>query len=244
MIEVERWRPLVGTRCESFAGFAAAESAILRSEGDLFSAESKGDEVLCRTGRWAGVEELFKTDTAVPSESFQATIPAVAAPGFSHIWCDYFVGPEGLGPMLRFLDKALPRAGLDRVQILAVKRPPLPGRRAFVPLPRFDSGRYFGIGVFYSVPSADAETVERARAAQSALLELCLRNGGRPYLCGAHDIDEDGIESIYGDEFREVQRIRGPLDPDGLFNPPPASTFQREEAERLPENRRTADDRQ
>jgi FAD/FMN-containing dehydrogenase len=85
-------------------------------------------------------------------------------------------------------------------------------------LARFESNRYFGIGVFYSVPCKDRATLDAARSAQRRLLDLCVRHAGRPYLCGAHDISDSDMESIFGDEYRQLREVCRQLDPDGLFN--------------------------
>jgi len=130
--------------------------------------------------------------------------------------------------MLSFLDSRLPRAGLDRIHVLAIRRPASRERRTFLPLPHFDHERYFGIGVFYSVQIADRGLLQTARSAQKTLLEQCLRCGGRPYLCGAHDLDESDIEAIYGDEFREIQKLCRQLDPSALFNQPQKSPLRPE----------------
>ncbi len=221
-IAVEPYRPFVRVKTESFENLASTETALLQADADLFFAESKGAEVRCRAGHWAGIEHLFSTDEVIPADLFQAGVQAVHMPETAHIWCDYFVNPSGLRPMLQFLDSRLPRTGLDRIQVLAIRSPSLPPCRAFLPLPHFESDRYFGIGVFYSVSGADAELLKMARSAQRSLLRECLRLGGRPYLCGAHNLDERDLEAIYGEEFRVLRELCRQQDPKGKFNQPPA----------------------
>jgi FAD/FMN-containing dehydrogenase len=126
--------------------------------------------------------------------------------------------------MLKFLDAHTEWAGLDRIHILAIRSPAGETTRAFRPLREFRGSRYFGIGVFYTVPRGNRRLLDVAQAAQRALLEECLRVGGRPYLCGAHDLDESGLAAIYGEEFRTFEVMRQALDPAGLFNRPPDST--------------------
>jgi FAD/FMN-containing dehydrogenase len=217
---VAPYRPLLLVSVEAFQTFSDAELALMRSQGDLFTADFTGNGLICRTGQWAGVQELFKASNAVSRDVFQSVLPAARAPGFWHVWCDYFVPPEALGRMLEFLDSELPRAGLDRIQILAIRTPPLPVHRTFLSLPRLAADRYFGIGVFYSVRADDLGTLRSARYAQRKLLDRCICSGGRPYLSGCHDLTETDLESIYGDEYRELQNLKRQLDPNSLFNSP------------------------
>lgn len=178
-------------------------------ECDLFFA----DNGRVTAGYNVTADDLFR-DTGgetIPRERLHAAQPPRDA--LVHLWCDYFLSAAALGPYLEF---PFDRRGLDRVHVLAIA----PGRkaRAYAPLPSFAEERHFGVGVFYAVPAHDAGAIRAARAAQRALLEECLRLGGRPYLCGAHDLSDEDLGAIYGDEHRDLERMRDRLDPDGLFN--------------------------
>lgn len=146
----------------------------------------------------------------IPRSLLHAGVPPRDG-AFVHLWCDYFLPAAALGT---FLDLPFDRRGLDRVHVLAIA----PGRqpRAYAPLADYTRERFFGVGVFYAVPREDAQAIASARAAQRALLAECLRLGGRPYLAGAHEIDD--LAAIYGEEHLALERLRAQLDPDGLFN--------------------------
>ena len=221
-IAVEAYRPFVRVQKKAFNNLASTETVLLQTDADLFFVESRDDEVHSQTGYWAGIEHVFGTDEVVPADFFQAGVQAVHTPETKHIWCDYFVNPSGLGPILRFLDSRLPRTGLNRIQVLAIRNLPSRSSRAFLPLTHFESDRYFGIGVFYSVNAADTNLLKIARNAQRSLLHECLRLGGRPYLCGAHDLDEQDLEAIYQEDFFLLRELCRQQDPEQRFNQTPA----------------------
>jgi hypothetical protein len=50
------------------------------------------------------------------------------------------------------------------------------------------------------------------------LLDGCIALGGRPYLCGAHALDEPRRRAIYGDGYLRLRALRAELDPEGLLN--------------------------
>jgi FAD/FMN-containing dehydrogenase len=214
-------RPMVKLSSRRYASFAVAEEQLQTEEADYFFVECRGHDVQSHAGVSAEIQDVFSSESVVPREFFQAPSAAFGQDDVIHVWCDYFVDGSALGSMLEYLDTYLQREGLDRIHILAIRTPRSPNSRAFRPLKKFSGNRYFGIGVFYAVPRGDERLLRDARKAQRDLLERCLHLGGRPYLCGAHDLDENGIESIYGEEYEEVEQMRDRLDPDGLFNRPP-----------------------
>jgi FAD/FMN-containing dehydrogenase len=159
----------------------------------------------------------------VPREFFCAfTHSAPAGANRCNVWCDYFVDAAALGPFLAFLEDGLRvgrlAQGLDRIHLLCIQPPAVEGRRAFRPLPAAANSRYYGVGVFFSAPAEERHVVQAARAAQRTLLEHCVRLGGRPYLCGAHSLDDRTIGAIFGEEYDELEALRDQLDPDHLFN--------------------------
>lgn len=158
--------------------------------------------------------ELFRHSggDVIPRELLHAGAPP-RDDAHVHLWCDYFIPAAALRA---FLDTEVDRRGLDRMHVLAIA----PGRplRAYTPLATFAEERYFGVGAFYAARANDAQAIGAARVAQRTLLDACLRLGGRPYLCGAHDLSDRDLDAIYGDEHRALERLRTTLDPDGLFN--------------------------
>ena len=75
---------------------------------------------------------------------------------------------------------------LSRVYLLCLAPPPAGLRSRFDPRPEQAGARGFGIGLYYTVPAGDADAVRRAQSIQDALLDNCLRLGGRPYRSGYH----------------------------------------------------------
>ncbi|MEA2326712.1 MAG: hypothetical protein QOE68_1671 [Thermoanaerobaculia bacterium] len=185
---------------------------VVNADGDIFFADCAGGTIRSTTGY-----DADGGDAVVPREILHAQVVPAAEP-FVHVWCDYFVDGAGLGPFLDFIDDGITKEGLDRIHILSIKRPEAAGRRAYPPLALFAGTHYYGVGVFYAMPEADVDAIRGARAAQRALLDECLRLGGRPYLCGAHDLTDDEIGAIYGEEHDALERLRDELDPGRLFN--------------------------
>jgi hypothetical protein len=72
------------------------------------------------------------------------------------------------------------------------------------------------------VNAADTNLLKIARNAQRSLLHECLRLGGRPYLCGAHDLDEQDLEAIYQEDFFLLRELCRQQDPEQRFNQTPA----------------------
>lgn len=214
-------RPLVKLSSRRYASFAMAEEQLQTVEADYFFVESNGEEVQSHAGVSAEIQDLLGSDSVVPREFFRAPSAAFAQEDVLHVWCDYFVDANALGPMLEYLDAHVQREGLDRIHLLAIRAPQSTASRVFQPLKTYSGNRYFGIGVFYAVPRDNERLLRDVRTAQRNLLERCLHLGGRPYLCGAHDLDENEIASIYGEEYEEIERMRAQLDPDRLFNRPP-----------------------
>ncbi|MFT3776428.1 MAG: FAD-binding oxidoreductase [Minicystis sp.] len=191
---------------------------------DYFFAELVGGAIRSHRGYNVSAAELFALGAGEVVSPVHFT-PATAEPApdrLAHLWCDYFVDRRRLEPFLAFVERGLRdgdlAGGLDRVHILAIGPAPAAGLRAFPPTPSCATARYYGVGLFYSASEDDAQRIGAVRAAQRALLDECLRLGGRPYLCGAHALDEETIGAIYGDAHGELDRLRDRLDPDRLFN--------------------------
>ena len=49
------------------------------------------------------------------------------------------------------------------------------------------------------------------------MMRKCIDLGGRPYLYGIHEFDEETIHEVYGDDYTALQELRKTLDPDSLF---------------------------
>ena len=225
-------RPLVRRIVREYAEPASLHDELLRiavadETPDYFFAEHTRARNLSCSGTNAAAGDLFAPDASdgdiVGCEEFTAS-PAFAqhAAQGAHVWCDYFLGASALGPFLTVAGDVArsrgPAGGLDRIHILCIREPAVDGRRAFRPLPRGDGARFFGVGVFFDVAQSDRGALAAARSAQAALLDACVGLGGRPYLCGAHELDERRIAAMYGHEDAATEALRAQLDPDRLFN--------------------------
>jgi FAD/FMN-containing dehydrogenase len=220
-MEVVPDRPALRLETREHRDLQELAAHAVAAEGDVFFAD-------CLFGSIGSVRSIRSTtgyeDEAgtFPRERLHAQVPAAAEP-FVHVWCDYFVDRDALGPFLDFIDRGIAdqeiaSRGLDRVHILAILRPEEDSARAYPPLAAFAGSHYYGVGVFYSLPETDPGAIRGARAAQRALLGECLRLEGRPYLCGAHDLADPEIGAIYGEDHHALERLRDRLDPDRLFN--------------------------
>ena len=225
-IAVEPYHPFFRVETQHFENLAAAEHLLQHTEADLCFLESRQGEVRSRAGYRAGIQHLFGEEEIVSPENFCAGSPAFHMAASRHIWCDYLLNPSALGPFLRRLDTELSRTGLDRIQVLPIRRPSSTPGQSLQPLRAFESDRYFGVGIFYSFDHADENGIAGARETQHMLLRECLRLDGRPYLCGAHHVDDRDLEEIFGDEFRRLLHQSRELDPKGLFNSPRAAPLR------------------
>ena len=67
------------------------------------------------------------------------------------------------------------------------------------------------------VPRNDPAGVHQLRATHRTMMRKCIDLGGRPYLYGMHEFDEEIICEVYGDDYPVLQGLRETLDPDSLF---------------------------
>jgi FAD/FMN-containing dehydrogenase len=212
-IDVVAYRPALRLETREHRDLRELAERVVAAEGDVFFAD-------CLFGPNGSVRSTLGYEAeagGLPRELLHPQVSPRVEP-FVHIWCDYFVDGNAIGPFLDFIGQGIASRGLDRIHILAIRRPEAPGRRAYAPLASFAGNHYYGVGVFYSLPEADPDGIRDARAAQRALLDECLRLQGRPYLCGAHDLSDPEIGAIYGEEHEALERLRDGLDPDRLFN--------------------------
>lgn len=139
----------------------------------------------------------------------------------SRVWVDYILDYAGLLEFTSFLSGQIEEKAfgnyLRSVYILGIRR-----RQRPVPFPLEASGAIdapvtFGVGLYSMVPRNDPAGVHQLRATHRTMMRKCIDLGGRPYLYGMHEFDEEIICEVYGDDYPALQGLRETLDPDSLF---------------------------
>lgn len=139
----------------------------------------------------------------------------------SRMWVDYVFDYDGLVSFVEFLSNQIGNDAfggyLKSVYILGIRR-----KQRLQRIPLEASGAIsapvtFGVGLYSMVPRSDQSGINRLRAVHATMLEHCVALGGRPYLYGIHEFDENILRRIYGDDYEALQRLKAKLDPAGLF---------------------------
>ncbi|WP_460696577.1 FAD-binding oxidoreductase [Nocardia thraciensis] len=177
--------------------------AMLR-RGRIFSVSGRrgGDRQRCDGEDSAVVSDLpfdGHPDTDHASESFDR----------ARLWTDYVVPAGRLAPMLAAIEAERRRSPLRHiptmVYLLIVRRPP--GRPSFAFAPIGDAPVSIGVGIYASI-DGDPATAAAVRGVFGELLRLCCESGGRPYLYGVTDFEEDLAQRFYGRDLDELARLR------------------------------------
>ncbi|MGY3204786.1 FAD-binding protein [Streptomyces sp. TE5632] len=137
--------------------------------------------------------------------------PLLQGETHANLWADYVLDEAGLERFAATLEGLISEPPLTETLIslyfLVVRRPEpaIP----FVFAPVLDAPVQYGIGVFASAASSDSRAVSETRQVQRQLLEICAEVGGRPYLYGAHTLDEELLQTFYGaPALRGLEELR------------------------------------
>ncbi len=139
----------------------------------------------------------------------------------SRMWVDYVLDYDGLLSFVDFLSTQIGNDAfggyLKSVYILGIRRKKRQHRIPLEASGAISAPVAFGVGLYSMVPRSDQSGVDHLRAAHATMLEKCVALGGRPYLYGIHEFDENILRQIYGDDYVALQQLKAKLDPDGLF---------------------------
>ena len=75
------------------------------------------------------------------------------------------------------------------------------------------------VGFYPIVPQGDVAGLQRVKEMMQVMLAECVKQGGRPYLYGWHEMDTAMKEQLYGNAYQELHQLRKQLDPSNLYNP-------------------------
>ncbi len=135
---------------------------------------------------------------------------------------DYLLPISGLVPFLALLDEQLSQKHLSDyipgALILGIASQP----EDYFPFEAASFGTAslkILVGFYPIVPQGDQDGLQRVKAMMRVMLAECVRQGGRPYLYGWHEMDAAMKEQLYGPAYQELHRLRNQLDPDNLYNP-------------------------
>ncbi|MGD8830449.1 MAG: FAD-binding protein [Pseudomonadales bacterium] len=132
-------------------------------------------------------------------------------PGREHIWADYLMPYPALRTFVRELERLrksseIFRRCLKAVFVLAVCRQAHGTRPWLEATSLIEEPMAFGIGL-YSMTRRDALTRSAVAAALTHCLDLTLNFGGRPYLYGWHNLNQDQLLRTYGTGDLALNRL-------------------------------------
>jgi FAD/FMN-containing dehydrogenase len=139
------------------------------------------------------------------------------------VWSDYVVDVAHAQRMAAFLaERVITHPAYEscfgRLLLLAMRGPE--GKRffPFEPITPAMKELAFGFGLYFRVPKSLAGGLREVQRLERQTLERCLELGGRPYLAGWYDWNDELKRQIYGSGLDTLRRIRAEFDPANLFN--------------------------
>ncbi len=134
---------------------------------------------------------------------------------------DYLLPINGLTPFLALLDSQLRQTQLSDyipgALILGIDSIP----ENYFPFEASSFGTSslkILVGFYPIVPQGDEEGLQKVKEMMRIMLAECVRQGGRPYLYGWHEMHAAMKEQLYGQAYLELHHLRKELDPDNLYN--------------------------
>ncbi|HEY6561023.1 MAG TPA: FAD-binding protein [Polyangiaceae bacterium] len=131
-------------------------------------------------------------------------------PDSVRLWTDYVFPIEQARAFGAYMEERLRDREVSEfakaIYVLVISR-----QAAAVPFalaPTSGSGTYVGFGWYNMVSRWDPLKIETARACLKAVLGQCIALGGRPYLYGFNELDEQQRTLIYGEPWRRLSELR------------------------------------
>ena len=140
------------------------------------------------------------------------------------VWADYAFDYSNFRRFLLYVAalrfKGIFGSFLDRIYILACRRPAPPTAFPFEVCGALPPPIRFGVGLYNTVPRADRRGLEQVTGAMKLCLDRCLELEGRPYLYGWHELDAAKLQQLYGPDFDRFLELKRQIDPDGIIQSP------------------------
>ncbi|SIO95742.1 FAD-binding oxidoreductase [Vibrio spartinae] len=140
-----------------------------------------------------------------------------------NLWGDYCVDQNNVISFADFLlnkvinnDVFIKNKG--RLLIILKKSPDLSKFFPFEPISKDMSGIVFGFGVYFTIPKNVTKEYEKIKQLHREILEMCILNGGRPYLAGWHEMSYEDKLKTYGLDYIKILDLKNKLDPKGIVN--------------------------
>ena len=139
-------------------------------------------------------------------------------PGHRRLWADYGFTHRALVEFVRHVDSLRTTAlgSVIRAVYLAAVRAPADGRQLGAFDLRLPGQHYtFTCGLYAMLPADDDALLEQALGPWHEVTALALELGGRPYLYGRYQLDDQQRRVCYGQDYERYLELKRALDPDG-----------------------------
>ena len=140
------------------------------------------------------------------------------------VWADYAFDYSNFRRFLLYVSalnfKGFFGSFLDRIYILACRRPETPTPFPFEICGALPPPVKFGVGLYNTVPQGDQRGLDRVTRAMKLCLDKCLELQGKPYLYGWHELDAAGMQRLYGPDFDRFLELKRQYDPNSIIETP------------------------
>ena len=109
---------------------------------------------------------------------------------------------------------------LDRIYVLACRRPETPTPFPFEVCGTLPPPIKFGVGLYNTVPRDDRRALHQVTRAMEICLDKCLELQGRPYLYGWHELDAVKMQKLYGPDYDRFLELKREHDPNNIIESP------------------------
>ena len=140
------------------------------------------------------------------------------------VWADYAFDYPNFRRFLLYVAalrfKGVFGSCLDRIYILACRRPENPTPFPFEVCGALPPPIKFGVGLYNTVPQADRRALDQVTEAMRICLDKCLELEGRPYLYGWHELDAARMQKLYGPDYDRFWELKRQYDPNNIIQSP------------------------
>ena len=140
------------------------------------------------------------------------------------VWADYAFDYLNFRRFLLFVAalryKGVFGSFLDRIYILACRRPKTPTAFPFEVCGALPPPIKFGVGLYNTVPRGNERALNQVTRAMEICLDKCLELEGRPYLYGWHELDAFKMQNLYGPDYDRFLELKRQHDPNNIIQSP------------------------
>ena len=144
--------------------------------------------------------------------------------GAYRVWADYAFDYPNFRRFLLYVAalrfKGVFGSCLDRIYILACRRPEPPMPFPFEVCGALPPPIKFGVGLYNTVPQDDRRALDQVTKAMRICLDKCLELEGRPYLYGWHELDAAMLQQLYGPDYDRFRELKQQYDPNNIIQSP------------------------